>query len=66
MQQNDLNFRNASREHLSFLDEMFAFFSAKMFYRFSWLRTRIIVAGSVAEYLSHLSKFGELRIFSKR
>jgi hypothetical protein len=58
--------RNASREHLSSLDEVFAFLAAKLIYSFSWLRTRIIVAGSVSEYVLYLSKFGKLRIFSKR
>lgn len=58
--------RNASREHLSYLDETLAFLTAKVIYKFSWLGTRVTVAGSVAEYLSQLSKFGKLRIFSKR
>jgi hypothetical protein len=58
--------RNASREHLSFVDEKFAFITAKLLYSFRWLRTRITVAGSVAEYISQLSTFGKLRIFSKR
>ena len=58
--------RNASREHLSIADEIFAYLAAKLINKFIWLRTRVIVAGSVAEYLSQLSKFGKLRIFSKR
>jgi hypothetical protein len=66
MKRNASSLRNASREHLSFIDEILAFFTAKTIYKFNWLRTRVIVAGSVSEYLVNLSNFGELRIFSKR
>jgi len=66
MPRNTSSFRNASREQLSISDEIFAFILAKLIYSFRWLRTRITVAGSVAEYVSELSAFGKLRIFSKR
>jgi hypothetical protein len=66
MQRDTSGLRNASRENLSYLDEVFAFLIAKIEYKFTWIRTRVIVSGSVAEYLANLSKFGKLRIFSKR
>jgi hypothetical protein len=66
MKRSASSFRNASREHLSFLDETFAFFTAKTIQKFNWLSTRVIVAGSVATYIVNLSQFGKLRIFSTR
>ena len=66
MPKNSSSFRNASREHLSFIDEVLAFLTAVLLYRLTWLRSRIVIAGSVANYLSEISKFGKPRIFSKR
>ena len=60
------NYRNASRENLSIIDEIIAYIISIAVRHSAYLRRRIKVAGSVADYFERLSFYSQVKVYRSR